>query len=484
MVAAGLVLAAVGPSVTRAREVEVRFVSDSVARRLGERGAAGLLLAGRGGRTSRAEALALLDLDPFPSCAPAAAETCIRIALSLPPSGRRPNNRYRLAFTGRGYHGRLVSDRTRVPGLVSIADIAPTVRALREGRRPPVTAAPDADAPTDLTALDHRIDRAHAVRIPAVLLLMLVPLAAVVATLLLRSPLLARAALLGVPFALAASLVASEQGVDAPWLVALAVGLAAGPAALTAAAFLRRPRELVLPFLALFGLYLVDLTSSSPSNSLSAFGPHLESGGRFYGISNRVETLLLVPALLPPALLGLRALPVAAGLAFATVGLSATGADGGGILVLAAAYLVLLLRVARKRLTPRNAGAVALAAAGIALALVGLDAAAGGSSHVTRAVGKGPAGLGGDLAHRLHISLESVTSSAHQAFFFLLGAGFLAWLATVRPRSPVRDALLVALVVSLLVNDSPVDVAGFGALSCVVLWNWERLASSPASTPR
>jgi hypothetical protein len=35
------------------------------------------------------------------------------------------------------------------------------------------------------------------------------------------------------------------------------------------------------------------------------------------------------------------------------------------------------------------------------------------------------------------------------------------------------DAVLVALAVSLLVNDSPRDVASYGALSCAALWLWE-----------
>ena len=45
-------------------------------------------------------------------------------------------NRYRIAIAGGGYRGLLVSDRTRIPGLVSIYDIEPTVKALDEGERP------------------------------------------------------------------------------------------------------------------------------------------------------------------------------------------------------------------------------------------------------------------------------------------------------------------------------------------------------------
>jgi cytochrome c551/c552 len=39
--------------------------------------------------------------------------------------------------------------------------------------------------------------------------------------------------------------------------------------------------------------------------------------------------------------------------------------------------------------------------------------------------------------------------------------------------------MLVALAVSLLVNDTPVDVIGFGALGCLALWRFESVDSRP-----
>ena len=54
-------------------------------------------------------------------------------------------NRYRIAIAGGGYSGLLVSDRTRIPGLVSIYDIEPTVRALDDGERPPISSREEAD---------------------------------------------------------------------------------------------------------------------------------------------------------------------------------------------------------------------------------------------------------------------------------------------------------------------------------------------------
>jgi hypothetical protein len=78
----------------------------------------------------------------------------------------------------------------------------------------------------------------------------------------------------------------------------------------------------------------------------------------------------------------------------------------------------------------------------------------------------------GDVGHRLHLSAAFVASRWNEALLFFLSVAALIWLALRRPRLPVVDALLVALTVSLLVNDTPTDIAGLGALSALVLWAW------------
>ena len=50
----------------------------------------------------------------------------------------------------------------------------------------------------------------------------------------------------------------------------------------------------------------------------------------------------------------------------------------------------------------------------------------------------------------------------------------LAVLAVLRPRSRTLDALLVALVVSLVVNDSGFDILRFGALVAIAVFTWSR----------
>ena len=84
------------------------------------------------------------------------------VYVSLPPPGEHPNTkRYSVMIFGAGYHGILTSDSTRIRGLVSIADIAPTAVALQEGRSPPIRSEPDRDALEDLRALDTRLSRVH-----------------------------------------------------------------------------------------------------------------------------------------------------------------------------------------------------------------------------------------------------------------------------------------------------------------------------------
>ncbi len=96
---------------------------------------------------------------------------------------------------------------------------------------------------------------------------------------------------------------------------------------------------------------------------------------------------------------------------------------------------------------------------------------------MTRRVDDGPGALLRELANRLHISVERLVSSWHAALVFAVSIVALVVLATRRPRFAAGDALLVAVAVSLLVNDTPQHVAAAGAISYGVLWTFERLDS-------
>ncbi len=203
-----------------------------------------------------------------------------------------------------------------------------------------------------------------------------------------------------------------------------------------------------------FAVYLVVLVVSPETQSLALIGPHPWGAGRFYGMSNELETLLLAPALV----LGIAAAP----LTLVTFGWSRAGADGGGVLVLLSSYTVLLLGV-----TPRRLAAAAAVAIGAGVAFVVLDAATGGSSHVTNAVLHG--GLAHDVWHRWVVSWHGATGTWGRTLVCVLCILVLAWVGSRRPRSRLVDAFLVGIVVSLVANDTPQDVLFWGAISGVGL---------------
>ena len=404
-----------------------------------DRAAVGLVVPGAGPTVTREAALAALlrgKLEHGLLGGIAAGENRIElgtpgepeIIVSLPPPGRSDNDvRYPIAVLGE--RGLLTSDSTRIDGLVSITDIA-------TGR---LRVVENDDPAQALADLDDRIQQNADWRLP-----LTIALAALLIALAIVRPRYAPRALL---VALAANLWLSP-------LLAVAAGVAV----------------LVLPLgwacAAILLAYLVSMGLDPETVALSPFGP--SQSGRFYGINNLLETMLLAPALLGAALLGRAGILVAV-LAFVTIGGNRFGADGGGIVVLAAAYLVLWLRLRGERPSWRLAGLVAVGAVALALALLGLDAATGGSSHVTNAVGDGPAALAGDIADRIELSVRRTAASIGATAVVLGSLAILIIVALRARRSPVLDAFLVGLAVSLVVNDTPGDVLGAGAAIAVAL---------------
>lgn len=404
-----------------------------------DRAAVGLLVPGAGPTVTREAAFAALlrgKLEHGLLGGIAAGENRIQlgepggpeILVSLPPPGRSDNDvRYPIALLGE--RGLLTSDSTRIDGLVSVTDIA-------TGR---LRVVENDDPAQALEKLDDRIERNSEWRLP-----LTIALAALLIALAFVRPRYALRALL---VALAANLWLSP-------LLAVAAGVAV----------------LLLPLgwacAAILLAYLVSMGLDPETVALSPFGP--SQSGRFYGINNLLETMLLAPALLGAALLG-RAGILVAGLAFVTIGGNRFGADGGGIVVLAIAYLVLWLRLRGERPSWRLAALVAVGAVALALALLGLDAATGGSSHVTDAVGDGPAALAGDIADRIELSVRRTAASLGATMVVLGSLAILVAVALRARRSPVLDAFLVGIAVSLVVNDTPGDVLGMGAAVAIAL---------------
>jgi hypothetical protein len=323
-----------------------------------------------------------------------------------------------LTVTGPGWSGAIRSDASRVDGLVGATE-------LRSGKL-------HGGGHANLAALKARLDhtRSNVLRTRILLATILIALA-------LFAP---RRAVVGGAAAVTAALVLSAFGSTSLTLFAL----------LTLLGSLAPWRALWL----FFAVYLVVLVVSPETQSLALLGPHPWGAGRFYGISNELETLLLAPALV----LGVLAAP----LTLLTFGWSRAGADGGGVLVLLSSYVVLALGVSPRRLVV--AAAVAIVAG---IAFVVLDAATGGSSHVTNAVLHG--GLAHDLRHRWVVSWHGATATWGRTLQCALCIVALAWVAARRPRARLVDAFLVGIVVSIVANDTPQDVLFWGAISGVGL---------------
>ena len=440
-------------AVTAPAQAGVRVVAPFDPAEYANRAAVGLLVPGAGPTVTRESALAALlrgKLEHGLLGGIAAGNPLIElgapegpdILVSLPPPGRSENDtRYPIALLGE--RGLLTSDSTRIDGLVSITDVA-------TGR---LRVVPDGDPAEALETLDDRIERNDRLRLP-----LTIALAALLIGLALVRPRLALRALLVV---LAANLwldpvIAIAAGIA---VIALPLGLACG---------------------AILAAYLVSMGLDAETVALSPFGP--SQSGRFYGINNLLETMLIVPALVGAARLG-RAGVVVAALAFVTIGGNRFGADGGGLVVLAAAYLVLVLRLQDRRPTLRLAAAVVTGAVALALLLLALDAATGGSSHVTDAVGDGPVALAGDIADRVELSVRRTAASLGAAIVVLGSLAILAGIALRVRRDALLDAFLVALAVSLVVNDTPGDVLGMGAAIAIALARHSPLRGALSSLP-
>jgi hypothetical protein len=485
IVAVGLLLAGANRALAAPPRVAVRIVPVFQPERYAARGAVGMMVPASGSKVSRATALlslthgklenSLLGGKPAgkPLISLGGPPAPVTIYVALPPGKRHNFRRYPIAIVGGGYHGLLLSSSTRVPGLVSIADVAPTVRALERGEKPILTSRRADDAPAELAEQKARLDAAHFSRKRSTRVLIALVFGFAALALLFRRPIFARAALLAVPAMVLASTIASALHVEHSiwwWSGAIALALAA-PLAVAA----RTPALLALALAALLGTYAVFLGVSSETVSLAAIGPHPEGGGRFYGMTNQVETLLLAPALALGALVEVPLLAVVALASLVAVGWSRLGADGGGLVVYAAGFAALALLGARGRVTVGRAALAAAAVVAVGLALVGLDALTGGSSHVTHAVGGGPGRILSDLGHRLHLSWRGIVNKTDHLEIAAVSLATLVVLAVLRPRSRTLDALLVAIVVSLLVNDSGFDVLRFGALVAIAIFTWSRV---------
>ena len=463
-------------------------------------GAIGLLVPGAGPETSHDQALQALlrgkvvnslrgGSPPGPTLieisSPQALPIGPRILVGLPQGATQPNDqRYFVVVIGKGYRGLLTSDSTRIPGLVSIADIAPTAL----GEDDALDSTPDRQPAATLRDLDARIDDHNDSRVPAGLLagLILVALAL----------LWPKAGLLGFGTALLANLALGLAEVSSLWPTLVVIGLAAAAGGPLLALALRSDLVIGLFLAGIVTAYLVALGVDGSAVALSPFGPSQNS--RFYGLSNFLETMLLVPALGGAVFLwrrlGWPAFAVVVLLSFVTVAGNRFGADGGGAIVLAVAFTllaILLAGVRGRRLVIAVGTALAVAAG-----LLVLDAVTGPESHVSRALDSGPSGLAGDLRDRIELSWDRVSQQAGIAAVVAVCLPVLVLLVVrlLRSDAPLERralplAFAAALATSLLVNDSPNDVLTAGLVGYVVVEavmlrdRCAALSPSPGSSP-
>jgi hypothetical protein len=371
------------------------------------------------------------------------------IVVGLPPATSAPNDRrYPIAVLGHGYRGVLTSDLTRVPGLVSMADVARTALRTTHALR---------WRPGDSTTLERLEGEVGVARSTAmggsVLVLSLLIAFAVL------FPVGAVPAIVG---ALLGNLALGwlPGGGAATRIVLLGLCTIAG-----GLLPLRRGRVLV----GVLVLYALSMAVHASALSLAPLGPELTS--RFFGVSNLLETLLLAPALLAARFAyerrGWAGFAAVAALTLVTVSENRLGADGGGAVVVAAGFALLAVGLSGARL--RFAVPALVAAAAAVFAMLQIDALSSTPDHLRGALNGGADGLAAVAANRVPLAYDRMLEQWYLVFPLLAALAIgVAVMRRSRSRgeASVMAALLGALAASLLVNDSPgpVTLAGLAAV--------------------
>jgi hypothetical protein len=435
-------------------------------RQFARHGAVGLLVPGTGPTTNRRQALAQLVrgvrenayLGGVPSGRPLVSATAATgtpsrartIIVTLPPKSDSPvpnDKRYYVVVLGGGFHGLLVSRTTRIPGLVSVVDIAPTALGHQRGS---LTSMPATHAIATLKTLNAQIHANNRLKLAALIVLACFAL--------LLAAVRPRAALTLVPAALLASIglgaahVTNEVAILAVLIVASVGG------GLWLARVCKTDGRLLLLFLGVVLIHMYLLAARPDWVALTPLGPTQNS--RFWGIGNQQETLLLAPLLAGAAIAARRF----GALGFAAFGVlvlfmmtdNRFGSDGGGAIVLGIALAFLGARMLR--LGPRGFLVLLGGAAAIVLKVVSSNLDAVGPDHFRSAFGHGFSGLWAVVENR--VPLSYLPAIHKWPLVMPLGLWFLFTFAGalfVARRRPTRDfvfTLGLAIAASLLVNDS------------------------------
>lgn len=454
------------------------FVVPSISPRqlaqLARRGAVGLMVPGVGSKTNRRYAVASLvrgmNINPYLHTVPAGGvllrlshasripRSTEVIIVTLPPKGRLgPNDdRYPIAVVGDAFHGLLTSPTTRIPGLVSVVDIAPTALGWLHGR---LGSMRSRQPLAELAQLDRQVHANNRLKMP-----MLIIIAIVLALLACTFPRLALPAVLA---ALLTSLVAGALGIaNEPLLVAvMVIGTLAGGWAIASSA--SSAGRLLLAIVLVLGLHYALLVLRPAWVAITPLGPTQDS--RFWGIGNQLETLLLAP-LIAGSAIAARRLGVIGFAAFAIFGLvlitdNRLGSDGGGAAVFGVALAITGARTLG--LGRRGVVTLLLANATVALGIISLDLRHPGPNHLRSVFAHGLDGLTNVFVNRVPLAYapalhQQLPTLVPLAVFFVLVLVFSIRTSRGRTRDLVIAAIC-AIVTSLLLNDSAAYVLAGGA---------------------
>jgi hypothetical protein len=386
------------------------------------------------------------------------------IVIEMPPKGPPgPNDRrYPIVVLGGGFHGLLNSPTTRIRGLVSIVDIAPTALGHKRGS---LTSTATANPLASLKSLDRQIHANNRLKLPA-----LIVVACLIALLAAFIP---RAATTAIPAALLASIAigAAQVTNEVLILALLIIGTLAG--SLVFARLCRSDGRLLALIVGVILLHFVLLAKRPDWVALTPLGPTQNS--RFWGIGNQLETLLLAPLFVGAALAGRRFGRIGFA-AFVLLGLvlvtdNRFGSDGGGAIVFGVAFAFLGARVLR--LGVRGFVTLLLLGATVVLGLVSLNLRHPGPNHLRSAFGHGFSGLLAVAENRVPLAyvpaLHNWPLVLPLALWFVLALALAIRLAR---RAATRDLVVavgLAIGTSLLVNDSATYelVGGVAALAAL-----------------
>jgi hypothetical protein len=483
LITAGVVLVAPGPAAAHTdqpgapfRVVVVDRMSHATFKALAGRGAVGLMRPSYGPTTNRRRALAELvrgaevnaRLGGVPGGRPLINANKVGvfrdcrmcIVVKLPPRGRPAANQrlYWIAVIGRGFHGLLTSPTTRIPGLVSIVDVAPTALGHPTGG---MSWTPSRFSVAHLDRLDAQIHGEDRLKYAGLFI------AAALAILL--ALLGWSAARTAIPAALLANLVlgsfhvTNEVAIVAVFTVLSALG------ALGLARVCRDDLRLLALIVFVLLVYLVVFVSRPEWAAVTPLGP--DQNLRFWGIGDQIGTLLFAP-LLMGAVIARQRLGWVGFTVFSLLGLflmtdNRLGANGGGAIGLGLALAVLGARLSRRGLL---ALAGALTATGaIVFAIVQHGLASPGPNHLRSAFGSGISGFLDVAVNRVPLVYAP---AVHQwpltlpLAVLLVACGVLAFRVTrARAGRDLLLALATGLIASLLINDA----TGFmlaGGIAC------------------